>query len=62
MNASIKSSKNYWKLLKNVFKCKGRTEITPVQNVQVGVLKIPYNDIKYILHQFHLLMMMNQQY
>lgn len=31
--------------MKDVFKCKGRTEIPPLQNVQDGVVNISYSDI-----------------
>ena len=33
IESSAKSSKLYWKLLKNVFKIKTKTEIPPLQNI-----------------------------
>ena len=46
IESSAKSSKLYWKLLKNVFKIKTKTEIPPLQNIdEHGNAHIIYNDI-----------------
>ena len=44
INASNKSSKIYWKLLKDVFKSKVRTEIPPLQVKDNGNVHITYSD------------------
>ena len=45
INASAKNSKLYWKLLKDIFKTKTKTEIPPLQEINDhGVARIIYNN------------------